>query len=228
MLKYYTMANTENNDVNEFMHKLKSASQQAAKNAPYPEKEEWRKYYKIPGMQVSSKGRVNRYYGEDIGALVKKRPPTLLKPQMDKKGNVIIRTKDKGDLPLDRLVESCFHGTVYPIHRVIHKDGDKRNCCVDNLEKINIREYNRRFHAHDDWKEMFYPEDDIQLNVKTREVRQHGRILPVSNQLYDRDTDTHFLIPDSVELRVTNQYGKTNSERYIIRELVIAATDMGI
>ena len=36
---------------------------------------------------------------------------------------------------MDKLVESCFHGTVEKFHEVVHKDGDEMNCRADNLTK---------------------------------------------------------------------------------------------
>lgn len=192
-------------------------SLQATKKTP-----QWRPYYRIPGMEVSEDGQVRRHYTKNINALLPSRPPKWLKPQTDKNGNSIVRTKSHGDLRIDHLVESCFHGTVGSNQRVFHKDGNKKNCHKDNLRKISIKDYNKLFRSGSDWKECYSEEDEVEVNVKTKEIKQHGQVLPVHDESYDSDTDRHVKVAPFVILQIKNRYGKIETIRPKVDELINA------
>lgn len=184
---------------------------------------EWRKYFKIPGMEVSENGDIRRYYNDDIDSLIKKRPPKYMKRQKDKEGNPIVRTRDHGNLRIDHLVETCFHGSIGQDHRVCHKDGNKDNCHKDNLTKIPIKDYNKLFRSASDWKECYSEEDEVEVNVKTKEIRQHGKVVPVQNEIYDPDTDCHVKVAPFVTLRIKNRFDKIESVRPTVDDLTQSA-----
>lgn len=148
-----------------------------------------RTHFQIQGMKVSNNGEVIRWYGKELKKSFPPNPASLLKPQKDKKGNAIIRTRDHGDLRIDRLVENCFHGRPGIHDHIIHIYGNPFNCRLNNLERVTIKEYNRRYHPDDEWKELFSEEDEVEINVITKEVRQHGKLLPIQEEIQDTDND---------------------------------------
>lgn len=185
-----------------------------------------RPYYKIPGMNVSEDGKhVYRYYGNDRSALLKSRPPKSMSITSDYKGNSIVRTKDHGVLRLDEMVLRCFKGNPhFGMARIRHIDGDKNNCHKSNLEWMTIKEWNEEHHMNDDWKELFGEDDDVQINVKTREVRQKGKILTPHDSIYDTDTDKEVKVQEFVIIRIKNGYGKIEDTRQNIDILINAVS----
>lgn len=97
-------------------------------------KEEWRRYYKIPGMLVSNKGKIRRIANFQGDMDYFQKNSYALKPTL-KNGHLVVKTRDHGELRIDKLVETCFHGKVEFYHEVVHIDGNEFNCKIDNLRK---------------------------------------------------------------------------------------------
>ena len=147
-------------------------------------------------------------------------PANFLKPQKDKRGNAVVHTHDYGVIRIDRLVETCFHGRPGIHDRIIHIDGNPMNCCLNNLERVKIKEFNSRFHETDAWKELFAEEDEVEINVNTQEVRQHDKILPVQEEIFDADTKQQGKIRKSVEINYADPYGHSRRQRFAIEDLL--------
>jgi len=73
----------------------------------------------------------NKYMILDIGTY-------WLKRQEDNEGNIIVNTKDHGNIRVDLLVAQCFcPGKPNDALEVVHKDGKMGNCCRWNLSWKN-------------------------------------------------------------------------------------------
>ncbi len=181
---------------------------------------EHRPFFAIPGMLVSEDGKsIYRRNKSDVGSILPSRPPYKLTINEDKNGNAIIKTKDHGVKRVDDLVIRCFKGNPGCVARVFHKDGNKSNCHKDNLEWISMRKYNDLFYKNEDWKELFGEKDDIQINVKTGEVKQFGKTVPQQDLIYDSDMDQIVKVNEFVEIMIETRYGPKKM-KYGVSELI--------
>lgn len=177
----------------------------------------YRYYYDVPGLLVSEDGKsIYRYYKGD-GNLLKVRPPKKLSIKKDKNGNLYISTRDYGCIRLDMLVLRCFNGGNGM--RIWHKDGNPENCDRNNLVWEDLKHYNNRVHPNSDWKELFHEEDEVMINVKTKEIKQNGAIVPTRNEIYDSDIDQTVSVEDYVYLDIRTKYG-VNRQRFTVTQLL--------
>ena len=99
--------------------------------------EEWKDIQDFPGYQVSNKGRVKGFHG-------------ILKQGVRKKDQRSIVSLAKNNKQhsqyVHRLVAEAFLPKIKDQLTVNHKDGNKLNNCVENLEWISLADNIR--HAH--------------------------------------------------------------------------------
>lgn len=79
--------------------------------------------------------------------------------------------------------------------------------------------YNNRVHPNSDWKELFHEEDEVMINVKTKEIKQNGAIVPTRNEIYDSDIDQTVSVEDYVYLDIKTKYG-VNRQRFTVTQLL--------
>lgn len=98
--------------------------------------EEWRTHPEIPGIEVSSTGRV-RSYLKSGGRGGLKEEPHLLNPFPDQDGYLRLSVKFSNGKRTARgvhqLVAEVFLSDRFDGAIVLHKDGDRQNNRVDNL-----------------------------------------------------------------------------------------------
>lgn len=102
-------------------------------------KEEWKDIDGFENYQISSLGRVKskeRIVSNTVRTYLKKEQ--ILKIQIMKVGYKAIVLRDEKQkkhlLKVHRLVAKAFIDNPHNLPQVNHKDGDKLNCCVENLE----------------------------------------------------------------------------------------------
>lgn len=185
----------------------------------------FRQYFAVDGLEVSSTGQVRRTY-KDIRTITGKSIyPHKLSWQTDKEGNVIVRTKDHGDLRVDKLVATCFwgrprDGKVY----LIHKDKDKMNCSKDNLQWVTQEEFYQHYsddpiiNSDDGFRQVSYGLY-VSKNGEVRETR-NGELMKVHDAMYDADTDSWAPIDPHVGVYISTSY---NAKRVSIDGLVAEA-----
>lgn len=107
--------------------------------------EEWRPVVGYEGWyDVSSLGRVRRMR-PGLGTCV----GHMLSPQASTKGYLMVllyRWRRRRNRPVHRLVAEAFLGPCPPAHECNHRDGDKKNSAVSNLEWVTPSDNMR--HAH--------------------------------------------------------------------------------
>lgn len=107
----------------------------------------WKDIVSYEGLyQVSNLGRVKSYYGKN-GRLTDKEK--ILSGKVDKDGYMEVRLCKKGQVTykrVHRIVASHFLCGDESL-QVNHKDGNKSNNCVDNLEYVTPKE--NVIHAHE-------------------------------------------------------------------------------
>lgn len=99
--------------------------------------EEWRPAHGLIGYEVSTLGAVRRTGRPRYG---KAAAIHGIKPRPDRRGNMLVSPFVNGKqrpVTLKTLVFRTFIGSVGPREKIIHIDGDKRNCSVANLARGN-------------------------------------------------------------------------------------------
>ena len=188
-------------------------------------KEIYRQYFSIKGLEVSDRGSVRRSYKDPYTSSGWSIYPHKLTWQTDDDGNVIVRTKDYGDLRVDNLVARCFWGKPRGENTyLIHKDKDKTNCSKDNLQWVTKDKYDK-FYADDPvintengFRQVsngFY----VSRDGKVKETKK-GKVMKVYYTLYDSDTDSWVEINPHVVYYPKTSY---NPKRLSIDELVAEA-----
>ena len=102
------------------------------------EKEIWKDIFDYKNYMVSNYGRVKRIY---------KSKEKILKKSIDKYGyvNYCLRKSNKGNtIKIHRIVAKTFINNQNNFKQVNHKDENKQNNCVDNLEWCNNK-YNSNY-----------------------------------------------------------------------------------
>lgn len=102
--------------------------------------EEWRKLEQYPDYIVSSEGRVARIL---VGSVPKDDPKTGW--ELYTSNSVQVSTKKPKHVLTHRLIAEAFLGKCPDGMVVNHKDGNKRNNRVENLEYVTMSE--NRYHA---------------------------------------------------------------------------------
>ena len=105
----------------------------------------WKEIDGYPNYMISSKGRVKSLERYDkLGRLVKEK---ILKQGADGGGYKILRLYNDGkhkSFHSHRLVAQAFLDNPYNLPEVNHKDENKQNNCVDNLEWCD-KKYNNNY-----------------------------------------------------------------------------------
>ena len=185
----------------------------------------FRQYFAVDGLEVSSTGQVRRTYNDIRTFTGKSIYPHKLSWQTDKEGNVIVRTKDHGDLRVDKLVATCFwgrprDGKVY----LIHKDKNKMNCSKDNLQWVTQEEFYQHYsddpiiNSDDGFRQVSYGLY-VSKNGEVKEKR-NGELMKVRDSMFDADTDSWAPINPYVAVYTSTSY---NAKRVFIDELVAEA-----
>lgn len=104
--------------------------------------EEWRWIGGFEGIyQISNKGRLKSFHREKTGYILS---------NINSKGDylsVILRDKEREKhTRIHRLVAETFIGDIPTGYHVHHKDGNKQNNDVDNLEILSIKDHARETH----------------------------------------------------------------------------------
>lgn len=102
-------------------------------------KEEWRDIQGFPNYQISNLGNVKskERYTKARGNKIIHRKERLLKIQTDHKGYKYVRLYNSNGFKakkVHRLVAETFIENPNNLPQVNHKDGDKTNNCINNLE----------------------------------------------------------------------------------------------
>ena len=115
-------------------------------------KEEWKAVKGVDNYLISNKGRIKHYtskYGMRVLKNTNKKGDYLSVVLRGSNGNVSTR--------IHRLVAEYFIGEIPKGYQVHHKDGNKQNNCVDNLEILSPRE-------HEQETRKMYPDRHKGLN----------------------------------------------------------------
>jgi hypothetical protein len=111
----------------------------------------WKDIINYPGYQISNLGRVKSLprqikYGKNH-SIPRDIPETILKTRIDKGGYELValgsKSNHKNDFKnflIHRLVANAFIPNPDNLPQVNHKDGDKLNNTVDNLEWIGTKD----------------------------------------------------------------------------------------
>ena len=171
----------------------------------------YRHFFAIKGLEVSDKGSVRRTYKDIRTRSGEGQYPKYLKWQTDNDGNVIVNTKDHGDLRVDELVAKCFWGNPRGEKTyLIHLDKDKMNCSKDNLQWVTREEFNKFYegdpviNTEDGFRKIqcgLYVSKDGQVKEKKK-----GKVMTVYTSMYDADTDSKVEIGPHVMVEVKNSY----------------------
>lgn len=185
----------------------------------------FRPYYAIDGLEVSSTGQVRRTYNDVRTFTGKSIYPHMLSWQTDKEGNVIVRTRDHGDLLVDKLVAICFWGRPRDGRNyLIHKDKDKKNCSKDNLKWTTQEEFYQHYaddpiiNSNDGFRQVSYGLY-VSKNGEVKEKR-NGKLMTVYDAMYDADIDRWVPIDPHVAVYTSTSY---HAKRVYIDELVAEA-----
>lgn len=112
--------------------------------------EKWKKVKNTKGMiEVSNEGRVRSLLSGK---------PYILKTQPDKKGYHRLRVtidKNKMSFKLHRIVAEAFIENPYNLPQVNHKDGNKNNNSVNNLEWITNKDNANHAIKNNLWQTFF-------------------------------------------------------------------------
>ena len=103
--------------------------------------EEWRDIELYPNYQVSNLGNVRSVTHIDSMGRVKKGQNKNLKKHP--KGYLVVVLNHNENVLVHRLVANTFLGNAPCGHEVNHKDGNKQNNCVENLEWVTKSENQR-------------------------------------------------------------------------------------
>jgi len=144
--------------------------------------EVWKDIPECKGYQASNKGKIKslaRSVWGGKGYYIK--PEKILKPSIDKKGyeyiNLCINGKVQRDM-VHRYIAKTFipNPNNYPI--INHKDENKTNNCVDNLEWCTY-EYNNNYGTH----KGINKKKIIQLSKNDEKIKQWDSIQEASELL---------------------------------------------
>lgn len=140
--------------------------------------EEWKDIEGYSNYQVSNKGRVRskqrtiEQYGHKKN-YKRTIPGKILKPRRQNGGYLLVWLSYKGEkkaLTVHRLVATAFIGKNDKLD-VNHKDGNKQNNCVENLEFVtrseNIKhDYRVLRHSHNSCRVMCIDTNEIFNSIK--------------------------------------------------------------
>lgn len=92
----------------------------------------------------------NKYYISNTGIIKSKikNKETYLKPFPNEKGYLLVRI-GKRNIRVHRLVYEHFGNDFNPNYHIHHKDGNKQNNHIDNLECVNPSEHAIWHNTHD-------------------------------------------------------------------------------
>ena len=188
-------------------------------------KENFRRYFAIEGLEVSDKGSVRRSYKDKHTTTGWSLYPHKLVWQTDDEGNVIVNTKDHGDLRVDELVAKCFWGNPRGEKTyLIHLDKDKMNCSMDNLQWVTREEFNKFYeddpviNTEDGFRKVSYGLY-VSRDGKVRESKK-GKLMKVYYSMPEYETAREVEIGPHV---VVYKNGNYYPSRVHIDELVAEA-----
>lgn len=121
-------------------------------------KEIWKDIINYDGYQISDLGRVKSLsrqtkYGKEH-SIERTIPETILKTRIDKGGYELVVLGNKSNYKnnmrnflIHRLVATAFLPNLGKLPQVNHKDGDKQNNKLENLEWISVKDnqHHKRF-----------------------------------------------------------------------------------
>lgn len=200
---------------------------------------EWRKFYRVEGLEVSRNGAVRRTYDDCRTYSGKSVYPAMLERQVDKDGNlyVEIRKPWRKNIRIDFLVAKCFLPKPdFGQTLLIHKDKNKEHCWAGNLQWATPYEYAMFYNV--DPKTMENGDEDANTESvldhplvdgfrllwgdvyvsEKAEVKVNDEVLNVYDSYFDSDLDIEVGVRPFVYIS-----GKSSSEREFLEELVAAA-----
>ena len=189
------------------------------------EPKKFKKIYLYKGIEVTEAGGVRRVYSNKK-SMFNAANYHSLSFNYDSTGNKIVRTKDYGDLRVDKLVALAFFGPPRNGQRhVIHKDKVKDHCWKNNLQWATTYEYGQ-FYLNDP---TVNTPDGFRLVVngiyvsRDGEIKVDGKIAPIRDYIYDPDVDSHRAIDLSFEYPNVNSYGTTKMKKARVADFVAEA-----
>jgi hypothetical protein len=129
---------------------------------------EWKTVNNYPDYAINSKGSIKSL-----------RYDRLLKPSMNSSGYLyvnLLNNKIRKTTSVHKLVMEHF-GPEKPSIEVIidHKDGDKTNSCISNLQWLSIKENTEKFYGNGDKKI-----EALKLHAQGKKLKEISEIVGLS------------------------------------------------